>query len=375
MSYRIISGDAHVDLSYLPHTLFVDNAPSQLKDKMPHVEDSPFGLLWMADGKFIAQVSKISFGEWTTPSVLHRKKRFDEVGFLDDSSKGIYRPTDPELRIKDQDLDNIDAEVIYGLVFGSEHIQDRKVRSLVYGIYNNWAAEFSKSNPERLACLACLPHDDPQAAAEELRRAATLGLKGAELRGLLTSTPLFHRDWDVLWQASVECNMPISFHLMGNRPKAKRPSNKEYFEFYLTLLLTMAQLDGVEHLSSIILSGACERFPDFKFVLGEAGIGWIPYVIDRMDHEGEGIKGLRIPPSGYWRRQGFSTFQKEGIAGEMLSLVGEDNVIWGNDYPHNDCVWPDSLETIEFNLKGLEGESVRRKVVCENAGKLYGFLH
>ena len=375
MEYHIISGDGHVDLNWLPHDLFVDNAPEQWRQQMPHVEDSASGPVWKANGRIMTAVGVFRADSWTNPAGFHREKRLEEVGFSADSRRGVYHPSDPELRVKDQDLDGIDAEVVYGMAFGPDQIRDMEARALVYRIYNDWAASFAGTNPERLACLACLPHHSPQAAADELRRAAGLGLKGGEFRAALASIPIFYKEWDVLWEASVECNMPISFHLLENLPRAKEPREEEYFDAYWTILLTMAQLDGIEHLSSIVLSGACERFPDFKFVLGEAGVGWIPYVIDRMDHEGEGIKGLSMQPSDYWYRQGFSTFQKEGIAGDLLSLIGEDNAIWGNDYPHNDCVWPDSLETIEFSLKGLEDETARRKVVCENAGRLYGFIN
>ena len=46
--------------------------------------------------------------------------------------------------------------------------------------------------------------------------------------------------------------------------------------------------------------------------------------------------------------------------------------MWGNDYPHPDGVWPDSQEIIQRTI-GKVGEKVRRKVICENAAKLYGF--
>ena len=84
---------------------------------------------------------------------------------------------------------------------------------------------------------------------------------------------------------------------------------------------------------------------------------------------------MKMKPSDYWRRQGYSTFQKEGFVGDIVHLVGENNVMWGSDYPHHDGVWPDSQETIESNLKNLRDEAIRRKVICENAGRLYGFLN
>ncbi len=82
---------------------------------------------------------------------------------------------------------------------------------------------------------------------------------------------------------------------------------------------------------------------------------------------------LPMLPSEYWRRQGHSTYQTDSILADMVDLVGEDNAIWGSDYPHPDGVWPDSQATIEQDLGRLD-ERRRRKIIRDNAGKLYGFL-
>jgi predicted TIM-barrel fold metal-dependent hydrolase len=50
--------------------------------------------------------------------------------------------------------------------------------------------------------------------------------------------------------------------------------------------------------------------------------------------------------------------------------VGEDNIIWGADYPHPDCIWPASQQHLEDNL-GDQPERIRRKIVCENVVQLY----
>ena len=73
-------------------------------------------------------------------------------------------------------------------------------------------------------------------------------------------------------------------------------------------------------------------------------------------------------------KHGYSTFQDEPLTAHAIETVGTGNVLWGSDYPHADSVWPDSRETIERNLGKLDAE-MRRKLVYENAGKLYGFLN
>jgi predicted TIM-barrel fold metal-dependent hydrolase len=54
----------------------------------------------------------------------------------------------------------------------------------------------------------------------------------------------------------------------------------------------------------------------------------------------------------------------------IIPLVGEDNIIWGADYPHPDCIWPTSRQHIAANLGSLSA-TVRRKIVCDNVVQLY----
>ena len=96
----------------------------------------------------------------------------------------------------------------------------------------------------------------------------------------------------------------------------------------------------------------------------------------RMDDEYEDQfheLSFSMKPSDFWRRQGFTTYQHETIVADVVHLVGEDNILWGSDYPHPDGVWPDSTQMIAEDLGRLD-ERVRRKIICENAGKLYGLL-
>ena len=93
-----------------------------------------------------------------------------------------------------------------------------------------------------------------------------------------------------MWEAAAECRFPISFHSTGF--KALRAPDipemeKEYFPQYRLVRSSLFQLDTMEVLVSMLASGACERYPDFNFVLGESGVTWLPYVFDRLDTEYE----------------------------------------------------------------------------------------
>ena len=268
--------------------------------------------------------------------------------------------------------------MIYGILGISRLLENRELRRFVLATYNDWAAAFQQANPQRLVPLACIPNDDPELAAAELRRCARLGLKGADFAVSTAVKPIWHRDWDPLWAAAAECHIPLSFHTVGYpvRLPADEQMARGYDAQRRAISISMFQIAGAEFLASIIFSGALERHPGMQFVLGECGAGWIPYVLERMDEEYDdqfSQLGFALKPSEYWRRQGYTTFQHENILAEVIHLVGEDNVMWGSDYPHPDGVWPDSRPIIQQDLGRLEAK-VRRKITCDNARKLYGLM-
>ena len=407
-SGKVISGDCHVDIPWLPADLFTSNAPSHLQDKMPHVLDTEDGEQWFAGDRQLGCVGGAGIGLqpklfWDpyVPGVSTRLDRMEEMNFFTDAKQGKFHPTTPELRIKDQETDGIKGEVLYGVLalasgFGSSPngeegaviggdepggagygLTDPDAILAAFDIYNQYISDFCKTNPDRLAALGCLFARDPEEAGRQARRDAEVGLKGTELNVASTQEPIYLKEWDPLWEAVDESGLPISFHTVGLSPKAPNRDTTASERAVMTgVALTVFQLSGAEFVSSIILSGACERYPNMKFVLGECGIGWLPYVLFRMDDEAErwkiGEHGLKMKPSEYWHRQGYSTFQIEYLTNEMVEMVGEDNIIWGSDYPHPDCVWPDSRSVIDENLGHLDQDKLK-KIVCDNTARLYGF--
>ncbi len=360
----------------MPGDAFTARASSQWIDRVPRIVETEHGPRWFADGIDLMTLPHNSQANMVLPKrgVSKHVDRMYEVGFYD----GPSHPVTPEVRIKDQEIDGVDSEVIYGIFAMQRLIKDRTLLKVIYQLYNDYVADLVKFNPDRLIGLGCIPNDDPNDAAAEVRRAAALGIKGVDFGVATASKPIWHRDWDPLWEAVQECGIPISFHTSG--VPIREPDDDEmaaaYKDQVLATRLTMFQMVGGEFLSGIVFSGALERYPRMTFILGECGVGWLPYVLSRMDEEYEDQfrhLGLSMKPSEYWRRQGYTTFQHEPNVAELIHLVGVDNVMWGSDYPHPDGVWPDSLAAIEQDLGPLSQED-RYKITCENAGKLYGLL-
>jgi predicted TIM-barrel fold metal-dependent hydrolase len=366
MEYRLISADDHIDLRYLPRTLWTERVPAALRDRAPRVLDADEGPVWVCGDTV--------WGPWGRGGGL--KWALDREG--DPSLADAPRPTTPHLRLADMDRDGIDASVMYGPV-APLRVEDAALRQACYAAYNDWLAEFCQVAPQRLLGVAILPADDPALATAELTRIAANGLRHAVLLAAAARPPLYHPAWEPFWAAAAETEVPIGMHLLV-APPAVHPG---------VMPLAAAAINGVQvplqlldPLVGLIFSGVLDRHPGVRLVLAESGIGWLPYALQRMDNEyrklaevrahweARGGFPLQLRPSEYFRRQVWATFQDDAVGLALLDTIGEDRVMWASDYPHPDSTWPHSRAVIARQMGHLPAATVRR-LTCDNARTLY----
>ena len=378
MKYDVISADCHIDLIWLPPDLFTSNASGQMKDRMPFVTEGEKGPKWVSKGggEFGLMNGMGSAGREYIPGQIARSDRMAETGLYEDGKKGVRRLTEPELRIKDQERDGVRGEVLYGILGASNRLGDPEAATEMMTIYNTWLADFCDAAPERFAGIACVPNHDVPAAVAEIERVAERGaVRGLEIANSLDMLPLYHPDWDPLWAAANAAKLPVHVHTIGQRRADTTGFAPLQLRQAFAVQITSFQMGMSRILMEVIFGGVLEKYPDVTLVIGESGIGWIPYVLEHMDLEWEEqFKDLTLTmkPSEYWYRQCRATYQSDTVGLKLLDVLGEDNVMWGSDFPHPDGVWPDSQDFLEREVGHLP-EATRRKVICENAAKLYGF--
>jgi predicted TIM-barrel fold metal-dependent hydrolase len=398
MKYDAISADCHVDLIWLPPDLFTKNASPALRERMPYVTDGPNGPVWVTKkGANLGLVNGMgSAGRAYTPGKIHRSDRMASTGLYDDGKKGIRRLTDPDLRVKDQDRDGVQAEVLYGILGATSRVNDPEAAVEMLRIYNDWLADFVEAKPGRFVGLAAIPNSPIEAAIAEVERVAKRGaLRGLDIANSSDIKPLWDPYWNPLWEVIDATKLPLHFHtvsgyvpdhirkimfLGGDPSRAKLPDAPDVpmpvARAAFASNITQFQMNMANILTSMIFAGIFEHHRNMRLVLGESGIGWIPYVLQRMDSEWEDQfkdLSLKMPPSDYWKRQCYATYQTDPIGVKLIEDLGADRIMWGSDFPHPDGIWPDSQEYLRKELGHLPAD-VRRKVVCENAGKLYGLM-
>ena len=375
MEYRIISADDHIDLQWLPRELWQRRVPERWRERAPRVVDTADGPYWMCgDDRWDAWGGRTG----AAGAMGGRRLALERGGVLE---PGVLRPTTTALRLADMDRDGVDATVMYGPIVPLL-IPDPELRRVCYRAYNDWLAEFCATAPARLVGAGLVPIDDPVSAAAEVQYLHSIGLRTCMLLAARVATPLWDDAWEPLWEAAAGTDTSIGFHLGGglrthvsSGPKAVHPGN-------MGVRVACSTLQMDEPLCAMIFSGALERHPRLKIVLAETGIGWLPYVLERFDDTYDkfvdapeywrrhGGLAIKMPPSAYFRRHVWATFQTDHVGLRLLDTLGDDRVMWASDYPHADSTWPESQKAIEENFKDVT-PTARRAILCENARQLY----
>ncbi len=380
MQYTRISADCHLDLCWLPPDLFTANASAAFKDRMPYVVDSPDGPAWVSKngGSFGLLNGVGPSGAKYVPGQHTRVDVMAETHLYEDGKNGIRRVSDPHLRIQDMDRDGVQFEIIYGILGAATKLNDPEAANEMMRIYNDWLVDFSSHYPHRQIALACIPYGDIEAAITEIHRVAKMGLRGLELSCSWDMDPMWHPSWEPLWQAVHEVDLPLHFHTFPALPPGKAQQQVGITR-RAAMFTTVSgfQMNLINIVAAIIGGAVLERYPNIRIALGESGIGWIPYALDRMDYEWEDRfhdLGLKMKPSDYWRRQCKATFQYDRVGTKLVDEMGVETLMWGSDYPHGDGVWPESSKYIEEQFGHLSAD-VTHKIVCENAAKFYGLTN
>ena len=174
-----------------------------------------------------------------------------------------------------------------------------------------------------------------------------------------------------------DVGLPLHFHTFPSvSPKLREQYTGLTQRALMYSSLCLFQMTLANILTALMGRAVFERYPNIRIAFGESGIGWIPYVLDRMDFEYEDQYKdlpLKLKPTEYWRRQCKATFQYDRVGTKLIDEMGVETLMWGSDYPHPDGVWPESEKYITEQFAHLPAE-VTRKMTCENAGKFYGLI-
>lgn len=285
---------------------------------------------------------------------------------------------DPVERLKDQEVDGIVGEVMYPSInMLTFSVADREVVHAVFRRYNDWVADYCSHSPERLIGIGCVPLPDVDEAVAELERVAAKGIRGVAIPCTAPADrPYDHPSYEPFWTAAERLGIPLTMHIftgatwdMGLPASWGNPATSiaGYTVASSALAVSLVQL---------ICGGVAARHPGLRIVGAEFEIGWVGHFLERLDHSAyrtpkDASPDLQLKPSEYFHRQFFMTFEDDQLGLRHRDVIGVENLLWGNDYPHHDSIWPNSLAVIDRIFAGVPADEVRR-MTYDNVVSLYG---
>jgi hypothetical protein len=290
---------------------------------------------------------------------------------------GMY---DPVARLEDMDLEGIDVAVLYPPGSGEEFaLHDRAFSVALCATLNDARAEYASHAPERLKLVAKLPMIDPEAAAAELERC----VREHGMVGMVTAQHVLDRNlddpaFDVVWRTAAALGVAVCVHGGGQAP-GQVPWVIDRLDSVLTVHAFTHPVGAMLAVTCFTVGGVLARHPELRVGFMEAGVGWLPFWLERLDehweHVPEAAPGIDRPPSRYFRAGScFLTAEPdERMVAYVADTVGETVTCYASDYCHWDCAFPDTVRIVSER----DDLTPERKVALlgVNAARLYALPH
>jgi predicted TIM-barrel fold metal-dependent hydrolase len=285
-------------------------------------------------------------------------------------AKGSHRFT--KLARRSMDAMGLDYQIVFPtpmLLLGM-HPQD-EIEVALAKAYNRWVTECILPDDERLKGLAYLPFNTPEACVKLVEQYANnndvIGFTVCSTR----NKPIHHNSYIPLYAAIEETGKPLAWHSGFNWGD---PSFVQLNRFISMHALSFVHYSLI-HMSNWIINGLPERFPKLKHVWVESGLAWVPYLMQRLDHEymmrSCEAPGLKRLPSEYMLDMYYTTQPLERsnlklTQATMEAMNAETQLLYASDWPHWDFDPPSSITTLPFL-----SEQAKRNILGLNAAKLF----
>ncbi len=368
----LVSIDDHI---CEPADMFDGRVPARYRDQAPEVLEMPNGSQQWFYGDIPGRNIGLNAVAGKPPEMYNiDPARYEEM------RPGCY---DPAERVRDMNAGGQLGALMFPnwTGFSGQVLNegpDLDVNDVMIRAYNDWYLDVWVGRyPDRFIPSGLIPYTDPERAAAEVKRLAALGCHAVnfpEAPDMLGLSSIHNDHWDPLWAACNDHGTVVNMHIGSAHKRAiGAPGGPP------GVSVSLIGISPAYSLVDLVWSQIWHRFPDLRFALSEGGVGWIPYMLQRMDHVHEQHRGWTrfefpgdVRPSDIFREKIYCCFITDAVGIELLHHLNVDHVMWESDYPHSDGCWPHGPEWVEKVMGHLDDTTVN-KLTHENAMRAYRF--
>ncbi len=375
---KIVDCDTHFTE---PPDLWTANAPAGLKDKMPHVRRHNDADRWFVGDKDFGSIGGNVIGK-------DHNKLLGRLAFrnYDQINPGSYaiKP-----RLEDMDAMGVWAQICFqngGVTQAGSLValNDEQLAITIVQMFNNACADRMKASDGRINCMGTLPYWDKDLLNKEMRRIVDLGVKGVVMpdrperltEGYIGPDGNVSPFWEEVFDICNATGTPLNFHLNGALDANSAIWDNLGFDQRLPIHAMLHHMGTCATMSNFMVSGILDKYPNLKIGLIESGAGWVPFVLEAMEHQLDEFRtrenrGLKLRPKEYFQKHFWVTFWFESFAPKhMLEEIGVDRLLFETDFPHPTSLYPGVQDKLVATLGGHDYVT-RKRVLERNAVELY----
>ena len=364
----IISIDDHI---VEPPDMFDNHVPAKYRDRAPKLLRDAQGFdQWIYEDIPMGMVGLNATVSWPK----------EEWGFnpssLTEMRPGSYIVRE---RVRDMDRNGVLASMCFPSFVGFAGRkfvdgQDKDLALAILKAYNDWHIdEWCGSHPGRFIPLAIVPMWNMDAVVAEVHRTAKKGARAVTMPEMpyLLGLPSYQNEyWEPFFTALSDEDMVMCLHI-GQGLDAINMGPDFSFDNFMVLSTQVSALC----VQDLLWGPALRKFPGLKVAYSEGGIGWIPFLLDRIDRHYDNQRwtgqdfGGKLP-SEVFREHSLACFISDPTSLKLHSEIGDDIIAFETDYPHSDSLWPDAPEFLLNECQGAGcSDEVIDKVSWKNAAR------
>jgi predicted TIM-barrel fold metal-dependent hydrolase len=202
-----------------------------------------------------------------------------------------------------------------------------------------------------------------------------LHLVGAMLPAVIADkTPLGDPKLEPLYATAERLNVPLAIH---GAPQTGL--GLETLRRFIDAHTLSHPVPIFTQFVNMVFAGLFQRYPGLRVAYLEAGAGWVPYFLDRMDYEVEAFKALKewpyteLPSDVVRNGNVYVSFEAgERSLPDVVRRFGPEHILYASDFPH-ELSYEEYAEDIEeFSERDDLSDDAKRKILAENSARFYG---